>query len=36
MSLSTDVHILQSNMRPIVFNTIGCTKDNHEKYLTKN
>ena len=36
VSLSTDVNILQSNMRPIVCNTIGCTKDNHEKYLTEN
>ena len=36
VSLSTDVHILQSNRRPIVCNTIGCTKDNHEKYLTRN
>ena len=36
VSLSTDVNILQSNMRPIMCNTIGSTTDNHEKYLTEN
>ena len=36
VSLSTDVNILQSSMRPIVCNTIGYTKDNHKKYLERN
>ena len=35
-SLKTEVNILQSNMRPIVCHAIDCTKDNHEKYLTRN
>ena len=34
--LSTDVHIIQSYIRPIVCNTVGYTKGNHEKYLTEN
>ena len=33
VSLSTDVNTLQSNMRPIVCNTVGCTRDNHEKNM---
>ena len=36
VSLSTDVNTLQSNMRTIMCNTIGCTKDNHEEYMTGN
>ena len=36
VSLNTDVNILQTNMRPIVCHTVGCTKDSHEKYLTRN
>ena len=36
VSLNTDGNILQVNMRPIVCHSIGCTKDSHEKYLTRN
>ena len=36
VSLSSDVNTLQSNMRPIVCNTIGCTRNNHEKNMIGN
>ena len=36
VSLSTDGNTLQSNIRPIVCNTIGCTRDNHEKNMIGN
>ena len=36
VSLSTNVNIIQNNIKPTVCSTIGGTKDNHEKHLTRN
>ena len=36
MSLSTDVNIVQSNIKPIVCSTIKCTKDNNGEHMTRN
>ena len=35
-SQSTDVNIVQNNIKPIVCNTTRGTKDNHEEHLTRN
>ena len=36
MSLSTDVNIVQSDLKPIVCSTIKCTKDNNGEPMTRN
>ena len=36
MSLSTEVNIVQSNIKPIVCSTIKCTKDNNGEPMTRN
>ena len=36
MSLSTDVSIVQSNIKHIVCSTIKCTKDNNREPMTRN
>ena len=36
VSLSTDVNIVQSNIKPIVCSTIKCTKDDHGELMTRN
>ena len=36
VSLSTDVNIVQNNIKPIECNTIRGTQNNHEKHLTGN
>ena len=35
VSLSTEVNLVQNNIRPIVCSTIRGTKGNHEKHLTR-
>ena len=36
MSLSTDVNIVQRNIKPTVCSTIKCTKDNNGEPMTRN
>ena len=36
VSLSTDVNIVQSNVKPIVCSTVQCTEDNNEENMTRN
>ena len=36
VSLSTDVNIVQSNIKPIVCSTMKCTKDNNEEHMMRN
>ena len=35
VSLSTDVNMMQNNIKPIVCSTIRGTRDNPEKHLTR-
>ena len=36
MSLSTEVNIVQSSIKPIVCSTIKCTKDNNGEPMARN